>query len=123
MYQPIIAMPVAWTAGTNGVVSGNPVLVTPQTQAELDGFKGKLAGKIVMISPKRDLEMVTTPLGVRYNETELQDIQTAQIQMPGLFGRGGRGGPGGLRRARRRGRRCHPAGACRRSSRPRSRRW
>ena len=53
-YQPIIAMPVAWTAGTDGVVSGNPILVTPQTQAELDAFKGKLAGKIVMISPKRD---------------------------------------------------------------------
>jgi carboxypeptidase Q len=94
MYQPIIAMPVAWTAGTNGVVTGNPMLVTPQTQAELDGFKGKLAGKIVLISPKRDLAMSTTPLGVRYTEAELQEIQSAQIQIPGLFGRGGRGGPG-----------------------------
>src|ERR1035437_99257 len=94
-YQPIIAMPVAWTAGTNGVVSGNPILVTPQTQAELDAFKGKLAGKIVMISAKRDLAMVTTPLGVRYSDAELQEIQTAQIQIPGLFGRGGRGGPAG----------------------------
>ena len=63
MYQPIIAMPVAWTAGTNGVVSGNPILVTPQTQADLDAFKGKLAGKIVMISPKRDLEMVDDAAG------------------------------------------------------------
>jgi len=99
MYQPIIAMPLAFTAGTDGVVSGNPVLVTPQTQAELDAFKGKLAGKIVLISPKRDLAMSTTPLGVRYSDAELQEIQTAQIQIPGLFGRGGRGGqpamPGG----------------------------
>ena len=94
-YQPIIAMPVAWTAGTNGVVSGNPILVTPQTQADLDAFKGKLAGKIVLISPKRDLAMVTTPLGVRYSDAELQEIQSAQIQIPGLFGRGGRGGPPG----------------------------
>ena len=94
MYQPIIAMPVAWTAGTEGVVSGNPILVTPQTQAELDAFKGKLAGKIVLISPKRDLAMSTTPLGVRYSDAELQEIETAQIQIPGLFGRGGRGAPG-----------------------------
>jgi carboxypeptidase Q len=94
-YQPIIAMPVAWTAGTDGVVTGNPVLVAPQTQAELDAFKGKLKGKIVMISPKRDLAMSTTPLGVRYGDAELQEIQTAQIQIPGLFGRGGRGGPPG----------------------------
>src|ERR1035437_789826 len=95
-YQPIIAMPVAWTAGTNGVVTGNPILMTPQTQAELDAFKGKLAGKIVLISAKRDLAMVTTPLGVRYCDVELQEIQSAQIQIPGLFGRGGGGGaPGG----------------------------
>ena len=33
--------------------------------------KGKLAGKIVMISPKRDLEMVTTPLGVRYSDARV----------------------------------------------------
>ena len=28
-YQPIIAMPMAWTAGTDGVVTGNPILVPP----------------------------------------------------------------------------------------------
>ena len=95
-YQPIIAMPVAWTAGTNGVVTGSPILVTPQTQEQLDAFKGKLAGKIVLISPKRDLAMSTTPLGVRLSDAELQEIQTAQIQIPGLFGRGGRGGPPGM---------------------------
>lgn len=99
MYQPIIAMPLAWTPGTDGVVTGEPVLVSTQTQEELDKFKGKLAGKIVLISPKRDLQMVTTPLGTRYTDAELADITTAQIQVPGLFGgrgggRGGRGGPG-----------------------------
>ncbi|HTP32005.1 MAG TPA: M20/M25/M40 family metallo-hydrolase [Candidatus Acidoferrales bacterium] len=93
-YQPIIAYPVAWTPGTNGVVTGSPMMVTPQTPADLDKFKGKLAGKIVMISAKRDLQMVTTPLGVRYTDAELTDIQAAQIQLPG-FGRGGRGAPGG----------------------------
>jgi hypothetical protein len=99
-YQTIIAYPVAWTPGTNGVVSGQPVLVTPQTQEELDAFKGKLAGKIVMISPKRDLAMVTNPLGVRYTDQELTDIQTAQIQIPGFGGRGGRGGAAGGRGGR-----------------------
>ena len=96
-YQPLIAYPAAWTPGTNGIVTGNPVMVTPQTQEQLDAFKGKLAGKIVMISPKRDLAMVTSPLGVRYSDAELTDIQTAQIQLPGFGGRGGggRGGRGG----------------------------
>jgi len=98
-YQALIAYPVAWTPGTNGVISGNPMLVTPQTQADLEKFKGKLAGKIVLASPKRDLAMVTTPLGVRYNDAQLSDIQNAQIELPG-FGRGGRGGAAGVRGGR-----------------------
>src|SRR5215471_2679093 len=48
-YQPLIAYPVAWTPGTNGVVTGEPVLFTPQAEADLEEFKGKLAGKIVLI--------------------------------------------------------------------------
>ena len=95
MYQPIIAMPQSWTPGTNGVVTGNPIMVNPTTQAELDAFKGKLAGKIVMISAKRDLTLPLTPLGSRYTEAELAEIQSAQIQIPGLFGRGGPGAAGG----------------------------
>src|SRR3954453_19581934 len=59
-YQPLIAMPVAWSPATNGVINSDAVLVTPQTQAQLDEFKGKLAGKIVFISPKRELAFPTT---------------------------------------------------------------
>jgi hypothetical protein len=92
-YQPLIALPVAWTPGTNGVVSGNPILVTPQNHAELDAFKGKLAGKIVLISPKRDLTLPLTPLATRYTDSELQEIQTAAIRLPGQFGPIGRGAP------------------------------
>jgi hypothetical protein len=77
------------------VVAGEPVLVNTATQEDLDKFKGKLKDKIAMISPKRDLQMVTTPLGVRYNDSELADLATEQIQVPGLFGRGGRGGAPG----------------------------
>ena len=42
-------------------------------------FKGKLAGQIVMISPKRDLAMVTAPMGTRYNDAELNDRLTALL--------------------------------------------
>jgi carboxypeptidase Q len=97
-YQPLIAMPVAWSPGTDGVINTDAVLVTPQTQAELDAFKGKLAGKIVLISPKRDLAFPTTALASRYTDAELNDLSNAQIQVPGLFG--GRGGAGGGRGGR-----------------------
>jgi carboxypeptidase Q len=63
-YQPIIAYPVAYSAGTNGVLSGSPVMIEmPQTQADIDKLKGTLAGKIVMVSAKRDLELPLKPYG------------------------------------------------------------
>jgi len=44
------AIPVAWTPGTNGVISGG-VVVAPITKVkDFDKWRGKLAGRIVMIS-------------------------------------------------------------------------
>src|SRR5260370_34084895 len=40
-YQPIIAMPQAWTAGEDGVVSGSPRLGRARAHADLEQFKGK----------------------------------------------------------------------------------
>jgi len=44
------AIPIAWTPGTNGVISG-PIVVAPITAAgQFDAWKGKLRGKIVLIT-------------------------------------------------------------------------
>ena len=48
-YQPLIGFPLAWTPGTNGPVSGEPVLAVMTRDTKLDKYKGKLKGKIVMI--------------------------------------------------------------------------
>jgi hypothetical protein len=47
-YDRLNAMPLAWTPGTNGVVSGEPVLVNIRSSADFDKYRGKLSGKIVM---------------------------------------------------------------------------
>ena len=47
-YQPLIGMPVAWTGGTNGAVTGEAILAEIQTPADMDKFHGKLNGKIVL---------------------------------------------------------------------------
>ncbi|MGQ3308704.1 MAG: hypothetical protein ACT6SD_15400, partial [Brevundimonas sp.] len=50
------AIPIAWTPGTNGVVSA-PVVVAPMSTAgDFGRWRGKLSGKIVLI---------TTPIRVR----------------------------------------------------------
>jgi carboxypeptidase Q len=95
-YQPLIGMPVAWTAGTNGPVTGDAILAVVQTQADMDKYHGKLAGKIALTVQPPDLSFPTTPLARRYTPDELTEIATELIPTGGAFGgRGGRGGRGG----------------------------
>jgi carboxypeptidase Q len=90
-YMPIIGMPSAWTAGTNGLVTAEAIEARLQTPEDLDMWKGKLKGKIVLISgPAIDLTFPTTPLAHRYSDAELAGLMPELI--PGdVAGRGGRG--------------------------------
>jgi hypothetical protein len=92
-YMPIIGMPVAWTSGTNGSVTGEAALAPIEGPADLDKYHGKLKGKIVLTSPIPDLELPTTPLASRYTPEQLAELQNDIIPVPNAGGRGGgRGG-------------------------------
>jgi hypothetical protein len=100
-YMSIIGVPVAWTAGTDGPVTGEAALAQIQTQADMDKFHGKLKGKIVLNAANAtgaagalDLPFPTTPLAHRYSDQELADL-VPEILPTGGAGRGGRGGRGG----------------------------
>ena len=92
-YQPIIGTPVAWTSGTNGLVTGMAALAVIATPADLDKWKGKLAGKIVLTVAPSELPFPTTALARRYTPDELTELATELI--PTGSGRGGRGGVAG----------------------------
>jgi carboxypeptidase Q len=98
-YAPLIGYPQAWTAGTNGVLTGEPMLIEAlASDADLEKYKGKLKGKMIMIGDARPLEMSMNPLGRRYTEHQLDELVLAPD--PGIGGRGGQpqagpGGPGG----------------------------
>jgi len=47
---PFEALPKAWTPGTNGAVHGPVTRVTVEKAEDLDQYKGKLAGTIVLIT-------------------------------------------------------------------------
>ncbi len=109
-YAPLIGFPSAWTAGTNGVIKGEPMFTEMATEADLEKYKGKLKGKIVMIGAPRDLSMSLNPLGRRYTDIELDELMLAPDPgaaggRPPIFiggaqanpqsGRGGRGGRSG----------------------------
>jgi carboxypeptidase Q len=90
-YSPIIGFPQAWTPGTNGPVTAEVEYVQIRTEADLEKYRGKLKGKIVLDAAIRETPLATAALGTRYNETDL--TQTAQAQEPGQ--RPGRGGAPG----------------------------
>jgi len=81
-YAPLIGFPLAWSASTDGVLSGEPILATLRTDADLDKWKGKLKGKIVMTDAARDLTMQLAPNGRRYTEADLE--KEASAPEPGL---------------------------------------
>ncbi|HLJ49802.1 MAG TPA: M28 family peptidase [Bryobacteraceae bacterium] len=80
-YAPLIGVPLAWTMGTDGTITGEPIKVTIEKDEDFAKYKGKLKGKIVMSQPLRELPFVTTPLGHRYTDAEL--AEEAQAPMPG----------------------------------------
>jgi carboxypeptidase Q len=91
---PIIGYPKAWTSGTNGLISGEAILADIQSDEDYAKFKGKLRGKFVFITALREVLPSLTPLGHRYTETELTDLES-ETDSRGRGGRGGRAdGPG-----------------------------
>jgi carboxypeptidase Q len=49
-YQPLIAVPRAWTPGTNGLVKGDAALVRIESMDDMAKYAGKLNGKIIVLS-------------------------------------------------------------------------
>ncbi|MFI5222020.1 MAG: M28 family peptidase, partial [Bacteroidia bacterium] len=73
-YQSLIAIPKAWTPGTNGLISGNVVIVKIETEQDFEKYKGTLKGKIVIVSPIQSVVLGLKPDARRYTTEELHDI-------------------------------------------------
>jgi carboxypeptidase Q len=71
-YQPLIGFPLAWTPGTPGVVQAEAIYAPIVTDADLEKFKGKLKGKIVLTMTPKAVAMVLEPLGKRLTDADLE---------------------------------------------------
>ncbi len=47
-YDRLNVYPLAWTPSTNGIISGQPVVVNIRSKADFDKYRGKLNGAIVL---------------------------------------------------------------------------
>ena len=70
-YQPLIGFPLAWSKGTGGPISAEAIYAPIYTDADMDKWRGKLKGKIVLASEERALHQVTEPLSERWTADEL----------------------------------------------------
>lgn len=101
-YFPMLALPDAWSASTNGDVVGTPLLIAGINADSLDKMRARLKGAIVMTAP-----MMTTFIREdRINPTAPNapaDVYTALPQAGGTRGRAGApgGGRGGANEAQR----------------------
>jgi carboxypeptidase Q len=87
---PLIAFPRAWTPGTNGPVLAEVVATNIRNDQDMASWSGKLSGKIVMLGAPVEVRALFTPLGQRYTEQQLTDLQSQPVNAG--RGRGGRGG-------------------------------
>lgn len=71
-YHNLIASPKAWTPGTNGPVKSEIVLIKVDSLSDLDQYKGKLKGKIVLNETSNVLETSFKSDGSRYTDEELE---------------------------------------------------
>lgn len=84
---PLIAYPKAWSPGIASPLTAEVVYVDALTEADLEKFKGKLDGKIVLTAPTRVVAAHFDPLGNRLDEKSLLALADAPEPRAG----GGRG--------------------------------
>jgi hypothetical protein len=71
---PFIAQATPWSPPTNGAVSGDAINVVIDDEKDIDKYKGKLSGKIVLLGEMRDVPPVDKPLFERYTDKDLEEL-------------------------------------------------
>jgi carboxypeptidase Q len=85
----LIGVPLAYTPGTNGAVTGEATLAVIANDADIERYRGTLKGRIVFLGTGRELAMRTAPPGSRYTDQQLAELGAATAG-----GRGGANVPG-----------------------------
>ena len=76
-YHAIVAIPKAWTPGTNGAIKGEVIVVKIDTTTDFEKYQGKLAGKIVIYDTNTKLLGGTKADLSRYTDEELDKMEKA----------------------------------------------
>lgn len=80
---PLVGYPKAWTTSTPGPVTSEVVHFNPKDAADLERFRGKLKGKIVLVSNLRETKAEFAPLAARRSDEDLTKMADAAIAPEG----------------------------------------
>lgn len=87
-YSHLTLSPKAWTGSTKGMIKGKAVFMDVKTEEDIEKYRGKLKGAIILNSPARELQEHFTPDAKRYSDKELEEMKTPQAprspQQPAL---------------------------------------
>lgn len=78
-YHAIIAIPKAWTPGTGGLIKGDVMVVKADSAIDLEKYKGKLQGKVVIFDTKPLTERTFKSDAARYTDEELATMEKATM--------------------------------------------
>ncbi len=79
-YTPLTAYPVAHTAGTDGKVTADAMIVDLLSRDEMEAMRGKLRGKAVLVTAPAVIDLATLTHGVaRYTEDQLAALERTAI--------------------------------------------
>jgi carboxypeptidase Q len=78
--MPLIGTVRAWTKGTNGSVVADVVQAVITSEADFEKYRGKLAGKIVLTQPAREVGLLEGHVSWRMDDGLLREAETMPIR-------------------------------------------
>ena len=81
-YKPMIAYPKTWTAGNKGMQSAEVILIEAKDSVELEKYRGKMKGKVIVIYRVDTLKQTFKADATRYTDEDLQKMADAKPQQP-----------------------------------------
>lgn len=73
-YKPIIAYPKTWTQSSKGLQKGEVIVINAKDSAELEKYRGTLAGKIVILNRTDEYKISFKPDAERRTDAELKTM-------------------------------------------------
>jgi carboxypeptidase Q len=77
-----IAQAAPWSPSTNGAVNAQTIWIDIKEEKDFDKYKGKLAGKIVLLGDMREVKPVDKPLFTRMDDKDLANIADFPLEKP-----------------------------------------